>query len=173
MLRFAVRGFWPFLFKGELIFFTRNIKGGVCYFEFFKRGFYNKGKPILKEDNVKGDPSYISETKILRLIFFQINGISSESPVLQFTTTILHERWLKSIQTFPICDDLELLFLSNSSAFLCFSFFFLHVLGLKHLASNLIGDRWFLHCLHSLSCYGIFFIPKFKMYLKKVSQSDS
>ena len=56
----------------------------VYYVEIFRGGFYNKDKPILKDDNLNGNlsyPAYLYD-KISKVNFFQRNRINSALPVL-------------------------------------------------------------------------------------------
>ena len=56
--------------------------GGNCYFEFFKEGFYNKGKPIITDERmiILEGLYHIPVIKSLKSIFFfEKNRISSAS----------------------------------------------------------------------------------------------
>lgn len=76
----------------------------------FQEGFYNQGKLVLNDDKlyfcIKNFTAYFSK----KLKDFSISNALTPTILL-----ILHERWLKLIQTFPVCGDYDSFFPYNSS----------------------------------------------------------
>lgn len=70
----------PSCLSGDLFFF-KNIKRGVYYFEVFKGWLYFKRKLIFKDDNLRRDLSYFFN-KNSEVLFFKRTKISSTFPVL-------------------------------------------------------------------------------------------
>ena len=87
-----------------------------------------KGMLILKDDNLRGMYHFCDKNSFSTL------------------TTFLHERWLKSMQTFPVCSGSDVLFPSSSSVF--FSFF--HVFGAKRSSFKPHDDHQFLNFVNFL-----------------------
>lgn len=91
------------------IFLSLEIKRSLLFWT-FQEGFYNQGKLVLNDDKlyfcIKNFTAYFSK----KLKDFSISNALTPTILL-----ILHERWLKLIQTFPVCGDYDSFFPYNSS----------------------------------------------------------
>ena len=110
--------------------------------------FYNKGKFVLKDDNLIEDLSALS-----------IFSVGTEAfQHRQCPNNNMQERLLRSIQTFPFCSD------TNVFSFQLFYFQFLFVIGVKRFFFNSCSGQWLSNSLISWICSEIFKV--LKMYLK-------